>query len=116
MCRYIAKNIVAAGLAEKCEVQVAYAIGVAEPLSLNVDTYKTGIIEKDESLEKVIRDVFDMRPAAIIETLGLKHPQENGWSYGQTAAYGHFGRNIFPWEKTNKVDALKEAAKKHGLL
>ena len=116
MCRYIAKNIVAAELAEKCEVQVAYAIGVAEPLSLNVDTYKTGKIEKDESLEKVIRDVFDMRPAAIIETLGLKHPVANGWSYGQTAAYGHFGRNFFPWEKTDKVNVLKETAKKHGLI
>ncbi len=116
MCRYIAKNIVAAGLAEKCEVQVAYAIGVAEPLSLNVDTYKTGKIDNDESLEKAIRDVFDMRPAAIIDTLQLKHPHANGWSYGQTAAYGHFGRNIFPWEKTDKVDALIDAAKKHGLL
>ncbi len=116
MCRYIAKNIVAAGLAEKCEVQVAYAIGVAEPLSLNVDTYRTGKIEKDESLEKVIREVFDLRPAAIIDTLGLKHPKANGWSYGDTAAYGHFGRDIFPWEKTNKTDALLEAAKKHGLL
>ena len=116
MCRYIAKNIVASGLAEKCEVQVAYAIGVAEPLSLNVDTYKTGKIDKDDRLEKVIRDVFDMRPAAIIETLQLKHPHANGWTYGQTAAYGHFGRSIFPWEKTDKVDAIIAAAKKHSLI
>ena len=116
MCRYIAKNIVAAGLADKCEVQVAYAIGVAEPLSLNVDTYKTGKIGKDESLEGVIRDVFDMRPAAIIETLGLKTPKKDGWAYIHTAAYGHFGRNIFPWEKTDKVDDLIKAAKKRGLM
>ena len=116
MCRYVAKNIVAAKLAEKCEVQVAYAIGVAEPLSLNVDTYKTGIIKNDEALEGVIREVFDMKPVAIVEALGLKHPATNGWSYGQTAAYGHFGRNTFPWEKTDKVNELREAAKKHGLL
>lgn len=114
MCRYIAKNIVAAGLAEKCEVQVAYAIGIAKPLSLNVDTYGTGKLDKDEDLEAIIRDVFDMRPASIIKTLELKHPQRNGWCYRQTAAYGHFGRPNFPWEKTNKVNALIESAKKHG--
>lgn len=114
MCRYIAKNIVAAGLAEKCEVQVAYAIGVAKPLSLNVDTYGTGKLDKDEDLEAIIRDVFDMRPASIIKTLELKYPQKNGWCYRQTAAYGHFGRPNFPWEKTNMVSALIESAKKHG--
>ena len=114
MCRYVAKNIVAAGLAEKCEVQVAYAIGVAHPLSLNVDTYGTGKFEKDEDLELIIRDVFDMRPASIIKTLDLKHPHKNGWCYKETAAYGHFGRPNFPWEKTNKVNDLIKAAKKHG--
>ncbi len=115
VCRYIAKNIVAAGLAEKCEVQVAYAIGVPEPLSVNVDTYKTGTLETDECLEAVIREVFDLRPAAIVETLQLKNPQENGWSYLETAAYGHFGRPNFPWEKTNRVSDLNDAVKKLGL-
>ncbi|MCP4178812.1 MAG: methionine adenosyltransferase [bacterium] len=115
MCRYIAKNIVASGLAEKCEVQVAYAIGVAEPLSLNVDTYGTGKIENDGDLEKIIREVFELKPAGIIKLLGLKTPHANGWKYGDTAAYGHFGRSIFPWEKTDKVDAIKAVAKKCGL-
>lgn len=113
MCRYVAKNIVAAGLAEKCEVQVAYAIGVAEPLSINVDTYGTGSIKDDADLEKIIRAVFDMRPAAIIKTLGLRTPSKAGWSYRESAAYGHFGRNIFPWEKTDKVAALKKEAAKY---
>ncbi len=106
MSRYVAKNIVAAKLAEKCEVQVAYAIGVAEPLSINVDTYGTGKLEKDEHLEKIIRKVFDLTPTGIIKTLDLKNPAKNGWGYQETAAYGHFGRNQFPWEKTDKVDAL----------
>ena len=114
MCRYVAKNIVAAGLAKKCEVQVAYAIGVAHPLSLNVDTYSTGKLAKDEDLELIIRDVFDMRPASIIKALELKYPHKNGWCYKETAAYGHFGRSKFPWEKTNKVNALFDAAKKRG--
>jgi len=113
MCRYIAKNIVASGLAEKCEVQVAYAIGVAEPLSINVDTYSTGAIDDDAKLEKIIRDTFDLRPAGIIRTLGLKNPGKNGWSYQKAAAYGHFGRNLFPWEKTDKVAALKKSAAKY---
>ena len=112
MSRYVAKNIVAAGLAEKCEVQVAYAIGVPEPLSINVDTYKTGSIENDADLEKVIREVFDMTPAGIVSTLDLKNPAKNGWSYQDTAAYGHFGREGFPWEKCDKVDALKSSAAK----
>ncbi|OGV49495.1 MAG: methionine adenosyltransferase [Lentisphaerae bacterium GWF2_52_8] len=110
MSRYVAKNIVAAGLAEKCEVQVAYAIGVAEPLSINVDTYGTGKIENDSQLEGIIRKVFDLKPAGIIKTLKLKNPKANGWSYNKTAAYGHFGRNVFPWEKTDKVAELRKAA------
>lgn len=114
MCRYVAKNIVAAGLADKCEVQVAYAIGVAEPLSLNVDTYGTGALDSDVNLEAIIREVFSLKPASIIRTLGLKRPKEGGWSYQDSAAYGHFGRDQFPWEKTNMVDALRDAAKKLG--
>ena len=110
MCRYIAKNIVAAGLADKCEIQVAYAIGVAKPLSINVDTYGTGKIRNDADLEKVVEKVFDLRPAAILAKLDLKHPAKNGWAYRRTAAYGHFGRAGFPWEKTDMVDALKAAA------
>ncbi|MEI3000086.1 MAG: methionine adenosyltransferase [Victivallis sp.] len=109
MCRYIAKNIVAAGLADKCEVQVAYAIGVAEPLSINVDTYGTGKLKSDQDLEKVIRKVFSLKPAAIVKALGLKNPGK-GWSYADTAAYGHFGRPQFPWEKTDKVKEIKAAA------
>lgn len=109
MCRYIAKNIVAAGLADKCEVQVAYAIGVAEPLSINVDTYGTGKLKSDQYLEKVIRKVFSLKPAAIVKALGLKNPGK-GWSYADTAAYGHFGRPQFPWEKTDKVEEIKAAA------
>jgi S-adenosylmethionine synthetase len=112
MCRYIAKNIVAAKLAEKCEVQVAYAIGVAEPLSINVDTYGTGLIPDDAKLEAIIRGVFDLQPSGIIRTLKLKHPKKNGWSYQDTAAYGHFGRSQFPWEKTDKTEQLKKAATK----
>ncbi len=110
MCRYIAKNIVAAQLADKCEVQVAYAIGVADPLSINVDTYSTGKLKSDALLEKVVRTVFDMRPAAIVELLQLKHPAANGWSYQETASYGHFGRNKFPWERVDRVEELKKAA------
>ena len=109
MCRYIAKNIVAAGLADKCEIQVAYAIGVAEPLSINVDTYGTGKLRNEQDLEKVVRKVFSLKPAVIIQTLGLKHPG-NGWCYADTAAYGHFGRPQFPWEKLDKVEELKAAA------
>ncbi|MEM3065027.1 MAG: methionine adenosyltransferase [Candidatus Nitrosotenuis sp.] len=106
MCRYIAKNIVAAGLAEKCEVQVAYAIGVAEPVSLMVNTFGTSKIP-EEDIENLVRKHFDMRPAAIISHLDLKRP-----IYKDTAAYGHFGRTDvqFPWEKTDKADILKRAA------
>lgn len=106
MCRYIAKNIVSAGLAEKCEVQVAYAIGVAEPVSLMVNTFGTGKIS-EEDIENLVRKHFDMRPAAIITQLQLKRP-----IYKDTAAFGHFGRTdvSFPWEKTDKADILKKAA------
>ena len=104
-----AKNIVAAGLAEKCEVQVAYAIGVPEPLSVNVDTYGTGELESDADLEAIVRKVFDLTPAGLVATLGLKEPQ--GWKYQDTAAYGHFGREQFSWEKTDKIEELKATAK-----
>ena len=107
--RYIAKNMVAAGLADEIEIQVAYAIGVAEPLSINVDTYGTGKLKSDQDLEKVIRKVFSLKPAAIVKALGLKNPGK-GWSYADTAAYGHFGRPQFPWEKTDKVEEIKAAA------
>jgi S-adenosylmethionine synthetase len=106
MCRYIAKNIVAAGLAERCEVQLAYAIGVAEPVSLYVNTFGSNKIpEKD--IEELVRKNFDMKPSGIISQLNLKRP-----IYRKTASYGHFGRNEpeFSWEKTDKVDALKKAA------
>ena len=115
MCRYIAKNIVAAGLADKCEVQVAYAIGVADPLSINVDTYGTGRIADDAKLEQIIRQVFSLRPADIVRNLGLKQPG-NGWCYRDAAAYGHFGRAQFPWEKTDRVDALRDAVAKANLI
>ncbi len=106
--RYAAKNIVAAGLADKCEIQVAYAIGVPKPLSINIDTYGTGRVE-DHRIEEVIKagGIFDFRPSALIKDLGLLEPK--GWSYRDSAAYGHFGRAHFPWERTDKVDALREA-------
>jgi S-adenosylmethionine synthetase len=107
MCRYIAKNIVAAELAERCEVQLAYAIGVAEPVSLHVNTFGTSKIpEKD--IEEIVRSNFDMKPYGIISHLDLKRP-----IYRKTAAYGHFGRNEpeFNWEKTDKADVLKQAAR-----
>jgi len=106
--RYVAKNIVASGLAKKCEIQVAYAIGVPYPISVNVDTYGTGKLEDDSQLESIVNEVFSMKPADLIAELALKTPK--GWKYQQSAAYGHFGREIFPWEKTNKVEALKAAA------
>ncbi|WPX09459.1 methionine adenosyltransferase [Anaerocellum danielii] len=104
--RYVAKNIVAAGLAKKCEVQVSYAIGVARPLSIRVDTFGTGKIS-DEKIAEIVKRVFDLRPAAIIRDLDLRRP-----IYKQIAAYGHFGREDLdlPWERTDKVDIiLKEA-------
>ena len=104
--RYVAKNIVAAGLADKCEVQLAYAIGVANPVSVLVDTFGTGRVS-EQRLSEIINEVFDLRPAAIIEGLGLRRP-----IYRQTAAYGHFGRTDIdlPWEKCDKVDILKNLA------
>lgn len=101
--RYVAKNIVAAGLADKCEIQLSYAIGVARPTSIMVDTFGTGKLS-DEKLVEIIRENFDLRPAGIIRTLDLRRP-----IYKQTAAYGHFGRTDIdlPWEKLDKVDALK---------
>jgi len=107
MGRYIAKNIVAAGLAKECEVQVAYAIGVAEPVSVFVDTMGTGVIAQ-ERIAEIVREVFDLRPSAIIEQLDLLKP-----IYKMTSAYGHFGRTDsegFTWERTDKVDILREKA------
>jgi S-adenosylmethionine synthetase len=103
MCRYIAKNIVAAGLADRCEVQVAYAIGISEPVSLAVNTFGTNKIP-EEDIENLARKHFDMRPSAIISHLDLKKP-----IYKKTAAYGHFGRNEpeFRWEKTDKAETLR---------
>jgi len=107
MARYMAKNIVAAKLASRCEVQLAYAIGVAEPVSLRVDTFGTGKVD-DAVLEEAVRQVFDARPAAIIHNFELRRP-----IYKQTAAYGHFGRNDLdlPWERTDKVDELLRLVK-----
>jgi S-adenosylmethionine synthetase len=104
--RYVAKNIVAAGLAERVEVQVAYAIGVAHPLSVNVETFGTAKIA-DEKISALVSEHFDLRPGAIIRDFDLRRP-----IYRQTAAYGHFGRDDieFPWEKTDKAEALKKAA------
>ncbi|MGD2271040.1 MAG: methionine adenosyltransferase [Desulfobacterales bacterium] len=106
MARHIAKNIVAAGLAGKCEVQMAYAIGVAEPVSVMVDLMGTGKVPK-EQVEKIIREIFDLRPAAIIEYLDLLRP-----IFRKTSAYGHFGRNEpeFTWEKTDRVDEIRKLA------
>lgn len=101
-CRYVAKNAVAAGLADKMEIQVAYAIGVANPVSVFVDTFGTGKIADDE-LAKILAKEFDFRPYAIIKTLGLRAPV-----YSATAAYGHFGRNGFPWERVDRADDLKK--------
>ena len=114
--RWAAKNVVAAGLARRCEIQLAYAIGVVEPVSIHVDSFGTGAVE-DEAIARAVREVFDFRPRAIIETLALDRP-----IYRPTAAYGHFGREpierqtgrgtvrLFPWERTDRVDALRSAA------
>ena len=108
MARYIAKNLVAAGLATRCEVQLAYAIGVAEPVGVYVDTFGTGVLP-EERISAIARQEFDLRPAAIIKTLDLKRP-----IYRETAAYGHFGRpaenGFFPWERIDRVEPLKRAA------
>jgi S-adenosylmethionine synthetase len=106
MARYIAKNLVAAGVADRLELQVSYAIGVARPLSLAVETFGTGKIPDDE-IVALIKKHFDLRPAAIIRDLDLRRP-----IYRQTAAYGHFGRTDIdlPWERTDKADAIREDA------
>ena len=105
MARYVAKNLVAAGVAERCEVQLAYAIGVAEPVSIMIDTFRTGTIE-NERLVKAVREVFELTPQGIIKTLNLRRP-----IFKKTAAYGHFGRNDsdFTWEKTDRVNDLRNA-------
>ncbi|MEI6543374.1 MAG: methionine adenosyltransferase domain-containing protein, partial [Methylococcales bacterium] len=106
MARYVAKNIVAAGLAERCEIQVSYAIGVAEPTSITVETFGTSKLSEDR-LVQIVRDNFDLRPKGLINMLDLLKP-----IYQPTASYGHFGRTeaSFTWERTDKVDALKDAA------
>jgi S-adenosylmethionine synthetase len=107
MARHVAKNVVAAGLASKCEIQVAYAIGVAEPVSLLVDTFDTGVVP-EHKLSATLREMFDFRPAGIIKTLDLKRP-----IYRATASYGHFGRDphdgLFPWERVDMAEALRNA-------
>ncbi len=104
--RWVAKNVVAAGIADRCEIQVAYAIGVARPLSINVETFGTGKIS-DEKIARLIEENFDLRPGAIIRDLDLRRP-----IYRQTAAYGHFGRDDvqLPWENTDKAEILRKAA------
>jgi S-adenosylmethionine synthetase len=107
MARYIAKNVVAAGLADKCEVQLSYAIGVAEPTSVMVDTFCTNTIP-EETISKLVRQVFPLTPRGIIKHLNLRRP-----IYRETAAYGHFGRSSFSWEKTDQAAKLKQLAAKH---
>jgi S-adenosylmethionine synthetase len=106
MARYIAKNIVAAGIADRCELQIAYAIGVAQPVSILIRTFGTGKIP-EEKIEELVRKHFDLRPRAIIDHLKLRRP-----IYEKTASYGHFGREDpdFTWEKTDKAKELKKAA------
>jgi S-adenosylmethionine synthetase len=101
--RWVAKNVVAAGLAARCEVQVSYAIGIAKPLSIRAETFGTGKV-KDDVLTAAVEKVFDLRPAAIIKQFDLKKP-----IYEKTAYHGHFGRPGFPWERTDKIAALTEA-------
>jgi len=104
--RYVAKNIVAAGLADRCEIQISYAIGVAEPTSITIDTFGTGKIS-NEAITKLVREHFDLRPKGLIKMLNLLRP-----IYTQTAAYGHFGRTEadLTWERTDKADTLRKAA------
>ena len=106
MARYIAKNIVAAGLADRCKVAISYAIGVSAPVAVEIDTFCTGTVN-DEILSSVVRELFDLRPAEIIKTLDLTAP-----IYAQTSCYGHFGRDGFPWEHTDKTAALLENVKR----
>ena len=105
MCRYICKNIVAAGLARKVEMQVSYAIGIAKPVSIFINSFGTGAVT-DEKLSEIVAENFDLRPRAIIDKLDLLRPV-----YSATAAYGHFGREEFPWEKTDMVKTLKKYLK-----
>jgi S-adenosylmethionine synthetase len=105
MARYVAKNLVAAGFADRCEVQLAYAIGVAEPVSVNINTFGTGRLPEEKIVE-IIREVFPLKPADILKELNLKRP-----IYKKTAAYGHFGRDTFPWERLDKVEELKKLKK-----
>ena len=102
--RYVAKNIVAAGLADRCELQLSYAIGVAEPTSISIETFGTGKVS-EELLIKLVREHFELRPHGLIEMLDLMRP-----IYLSTAAYGHFGRSEFPWEATDKAEILRDAA------
>ena len=104
-CRYVAKNVVAAGLAERCEVQVSYAIGVAEPTSVNVESFGTGVLD-DERLSRLVQAHFDLKPSGLVKMLDLLRP-----IYRETAVYGHFGREGFPWERTDKAQALRDDAK-----
>ncbi|MBR6739604.1 MAG: methionine adenosyltransferase domain-containing protein, partial [Clostridia bacterium] len=103
MARYVAKNLVASGICTKAEVEIAYAIGVAHPVGVNVDTFGTGVVSEDR-ISRIVREVFDMRPAAIIEKLDLRRP-----IYSGTTNYGHFGREDmgFTWEKTDAVELIK---------
>jgi len=106
--RYAAKNIVAAGLAEKCEIQVAYAIGIAKPFGINVSTFGTARVPEAKIVQMLMSDeIFDFRPGMLVRELQLTTPQ--GWSYRDTSNYGHFGRDIFPWEKLDKVAAIRSA-------
>jgi len=105
MARYVCKNMVAAGAAERMQLEVSYAIGVAHPISLHVNTFGTGVLS-DSELEEIVKKVFDMRPSAIIDTLALRRP-----IYRATSNYGHFGREGFPWEKTDKVEAIRALLK-----
>ena len=103
MIRYVTKNIVVSGIRRECEVQIAYAIGVAEPVSLYVDTFGTGRVQ-EQCIETAARVLFDLTPGAIIATLALARP-----IYRNTATYGHFGRAQFPWEQTDRADAIRQA-------
>jgi len=105
MARYVAKNVVAAGLCERCEVQLAYAIGVPFPVSVMVHTFDTATVEENK-IEEAVKKVFDLTPGGIVKMLDLKKP-----IYTRTASYGHFGRPEFAWEKTDKADALKKEIK-----
>jgi S-adenosylmethionine synthetase len=104
MARYIAKNLVAAEVADKCEVQLAYAIGVAEPVSVNVNFFGTGKMPEERAVQ-IVRQVFPLKPADILRELNLRRP-----IYLKTASYGHFGRDSFPWEQVDRVDRIRELA------